>query len=98
MNIANYTEAQLLQTIQNNMVNAHPVIVGIKVLDKNYFPYTTSSGHYVVITGAFLNSSNNTYYAVINDPHYDYCNEYVMPISAILGYIKAGNNYIIKVD
>lgn len=97
LNIGSYTETQFLQIIQNNMENSHPIIAGIKVQDENYFPYTTS-GHYVVITGVFFDSSDNTYYAVINDPHYDHCAEYVMPVSVILAYIKAGNQHIIKVD
>lgn len=98
--LGNYTEYQFRYLLNDNINNSHPMIIGIAILDESdpYFEYT-SDGHYVVITGAFYDSEEGACKVVLNDPHFEHSAEYILPVSALLSYCKAGENkHIIRVE
>ncbi len=96
-NVSSWTEEQYKDLVLLNIMNSHPVQPVLKITSTAYFPYTTD-GHYVVIKGMTYSPSLGYYSAVVNDPHYDYCDVYNVPISAIFSYNKAHSGYIICVD
>ena len=92
-----YSETTFLSAISSNIYNKHPVLIQLKISDQTYFPYTTD-GHYVLIVGTFYDSSAGEYKAVINDPHYNYCAQRIVPINTILQYAKAHGGCTLCVD
>lgn len=84
-----YTDLMLTNIIYN-----HPVQVVMVVSNTTYFPYTTN-GHYVVLKGMQYNAASETYTAIVNDPHINYCDVYSLPISALRSYNNAHSGYII---
>ena len=80
-----YTVDQYISHMKRNINNNHPVLIRLKIPNKDYFPYT-SDGHYVVLTGIYYDSSLKTYMAVINDPHYNYLAELTLPVSVLMEY------------
>lgn len=84
-----YTDLMLANIIYN-----HPVQVVMAVSNTTYFPYTTN-GHYVVLKGMQYNAASETYTAIVNDPHINYCGVYSLPISALRSYNNAHSGYII---
>lgn len=95
--VSSMTEEQYKDLVLQNILNSHPVQPVLKITSTAYFPYTTN-GHYVVIKGMTYSQSVGYYSAAVNDPHYDYCGVYNVPISAIFSYNKAHSGYIICVD
>lgn len=93
-NISSDTLSEYTTLVLINILYNHPVQVVMSVNSTAYFPYTTG-GHYVVIKGMQYSASGGSYTAVVNDPHYAYCNTYNVPISAIRSYNIAHSGFII---
>ena len=79
----------------NNVANGYPVLVVLKISDTTYFPYT-SSGHYMVVTSLNRSSSQNN--VTVNDPHYNYSDEYVLPVSVLKTYGDNHSGYVVYVN
>lgn len=97
--VGSYTTAEYQDLVLTNILNNHPVQPNIKVSSTDYFPYTTN-GHYVVIKGMRYNTGTATYNTIVNDPHYNYCGTYTVPLSVMLNYTHAhgSGGYLIHVD
>jgi hypothetical protein len=79
------SQLQYQDIIINEIINGHPVIALLKITDSTYFPYTTN-GHYVVIVGIYYDTATSQYMFVVNDPHNEYCGQYVVPVSSMYTY------------
>lgn len=97
--VSSYSASDYQDLVLTNILNNNPVQLNMKVSSTDYFPYTTG-GHYVVIKGMTYDSSIASYVAIVNDPHYNYCDIYNVPISVMLDYTHAHGNgrYLIHVD
>lgn len=89
------TEADYTSLVAQNIKRSHPIIALIKPTTSSTFGYD-SNGHYVVIKGTNHDSSLN-YYAVVNDPHNNYCKTLRLKMSEMRTLLlnHASGGYII---
>ncbi|MBQ3597685.1 MAG: RICIN domain-containing protein [Clostridia bacterium] len=94
-NLSTYTEMVLA-----NIQNGHPLLVQVKIYETTYFPYISNNsyGHYVVVIGAYYDSQSNQYMLIVNDPHDQYCDRYIVPLSAIYSYNVRHTGCVFRVE
>ncbi len=84
------------ECIEKNIVAGYPVIAQAKIIDQEYFGYT-SDGHYVLVVGFYECLGEKM--LIVNDPHHaqDKGKQLVVSMDKLYEYVEEKHEYILSV-